>query len=244
LSIAFFILTAALGGCAKYVTPGGGMSPTAIADADINALMAIKPAAEFPAHLAIARIQAPGYQSMGNSGFGSGRYSVVTTRDVERADHFTQLAHMPRVAGLVPINRMLLPEQLDTLKALRTAAARLQADILLVYSFDTGFHVGAQKFLPLNVIAMGFLNNKPITVHSTVSAAFFDVRTEYLYGLAEVTATEGRHASVWSSPEVVDDLRVLAERKAFDALIPELAATWGEIVQRFAPPKCGACEQR
>lgn len=224
LSAVFFI-----SGCASYTTPGGGIHLSELADADINALMAKEPAASFPANIAVARVQAPGYQSYKVSSFGTGRYSVVTTREVESEADFERLAKMPGVAGLASLNRILLPANLDSVKSLREAAARLKADILLIYTFDTSFHAGEQKFAPLNVISLGFLKNKEVTVTTTASAAFFDVRTEYLYGLSEATAQESKHASVWSTSDAVDDLRVGTEKQAFQNLLPELERTWSGI---------------
>jgi hypothetical protein len=51
------------------------------------------------------------------------------------------------------------------------------------------------------------LNNKEITLTTTASAALFDVRTEFLSGIAESTAKETSHASVWGSSAAVDDLK-------------------------------------
>ncbi len=226
-----------LGGCASYTTPGGGVSLSQLADADINELMAKMPAAAFPANIAVARVQAPGYQSYRLNSFGSGRYSVVTTREVESEEAFIRISRLPQVAAIAPLNKILLPVELNSVKSLREAAARLKADVLLIYTFDTTFHAGAQKFAPLNVISLGFLNNKPVTVTTTVSAAFFDVRTEYLFGLAEVTAQEMKNASVWSTSDVVDDLRVVTEKAAFAQLVPELEKTWLGIVGQHAANK-------
>ena len=222
------------GGCASYTTPGGGVRLGELTDSDISAVMARKPAATFPANVALARVQAPDYQSYRVSSFGSGRYSVVTTREVETEADFQRLSRLPLVAGLAPLNRILLPTNLDSIKALREAAARLKADILLVYSFDTAFHAGEQKFAPLNVISLGFLKNKEVTVTTTASAALFDVRTEYLYGLAEASAQESKYASVWGKADTVDDLRVRTEREAFQNLLPELERTWAGVVAQYA----------
>ncbi|MCG9965039.1 hypothetical protein [Shewanella cutis] len=206
-----------LGGCVSYTTPGGSVAIGSLAESDISALMSTQPAAIFPAHIAVARIQAPGYISYRLSSFGTGRYRVVTTREVETEADFAQLAKMPQVAGIAPLNRILLPEKLDSIKSLREAAARLKADMLLIYTFDTSFHAGEQQFAPLNVISLGLLKNKEVSVTTTVSAAMFDVRTEYLYGLAESTAKE--------SSDAVDDLRRLTEKQAFSQLIPEIEKT-------------------
>lgn len=228
-----------LSGCASYVTPGGGVPLANLTETDINALLTTQPTARFPAKIAVARVQAPAYSSQTGSGFGTGRYSVVTTRDVESDESFRRMEAMPMVSGLGPLNRILLPVELDSVKALRTAAARLKADVLLVYTFDTSFRVGKQHFGPLNVIALGLLPNKEVAVTTTASAAFFDVRTEFLYGLAEATAKESRRASAWSSSGAVDELRVATERKAFDALVPEIEAAWAGIVAEHTGPPGG-----
>lgn len=229
------LLALALSGCsANYTTPGGSVPLADLAETDINELLTRKPAARFPANIAVARVQAPGYVSHQNSSYGTGRYSVVTTRDVEGDDDIASIAAMPMVAGLGPLNRILLPSDLDSIKALRIAAARLKADILLIYTFDTTFRVGEQHFRPLNVIALGFLPNKEVAVTTTASAAMFDVRTEFLYGLAEATAHESRYASAWGSADAVDDLRVKSEHKAFKALVPEIEKSWTGIVREHA----------
>lgn len=233
------LLAVIVSGCASYTTPGGSVKLADLAETDINELLATKPTASFPARIAVARVQAPGYASQTGSGFGTGRYSVVTTRDVEGEENFKRMEAMPMVAGFGPLNRILLPTELDSVKALRTAAARLKADVLLIYTFDTSFRVGAQHFGPVNVIALGLLPNKEVAVTTTASAAFFDVRTEFLYGLAEASARESRYASVWSSGDAVDELRVATERKAFEALVPEIEKAWVGIVREHAGTPAG-----
>ena len=230
----FLTLFMMLLGCASYTTPGGSVQLSNLADADINELMSKKPAASFPVNIAVARVQAPGYQSYKIDSFGTGRYSVVTTREVESEQDFDRLSKLPEVLSIAPLNRILLPANLDSIKALCEASALLKADILLIYTFDTSFHAGEQKFAPLNVISLGFLKNKEVTVTTTVSAAFFDVRTEYLFGISEATARESKKASVWGSSDAIDDLRVLTEKEGFQKLIPEIEKTWASIISQYA----------
>ena len=222
-----------LSGCATYTTPGGSVQLGELVSTDIKELMSNEPAASFPANISVARVQASGYQSYKLSSFGTGRYSVVTTREIETEEDFKRLSDLPQVAGIAPLNRILLPTHLESIKALREASARLKADILLIYTFDTSFHAGEQRFAPLNVISLGFLKNKKVSVTTTASAAFFDIRTEYLYGLAEATAKEIKSASVWSTSNAVDDLRVITERTAFQKLIPEIEKTWSNILNEY-----------
>ena len=220
-----------LAGCATYTTPGAGVQISTLAEADIGELMAREPVAEFPVNIAVARVQAPGYYSYRSESYGIGRYSIVTTRDVEKEEDFERLSDMRMVTAVAPLNRILLPGRLDTIKDIRAAAARLRADILLVYTFDTVFQVGAQKYGALNVVALGFLKNKEVTVTTTASAALFDVQTEFIYGLAEATAHESKKASGWGSTGAVDDLRVVTERQAFQSMLSELEKTWNDIIR-------------
>ncbi|MEL7022740.1 MAG: hypothetical protein AAGL69_03270 [Pseudomonadota bacterium] len=223
-----------ISGCASYTTPGGPAVISELASADINALMKKQPAASFPARIAVVRVQAPGYQSFERQGYGQGRYSVVLAREVESDDAFSRLASLDGVAGVGNLNRLLLPTRLDSVESLREAAARLRADILLLYTFDTSFRAGEQRLLPLNTVALGFLKNKTVTVTTTASAAMFDVRTEFLYGLAEATAQEDKRASVWGQASTVDDLRVSTERAAFGSLVEEIEKSWNGVVREHA----------
>src|SRR5687767_15450782 len=111
-----------LGGCAHYVTPGEAVSLPEITDVDIGEAFAREPAASFPARLIVARIQAPGYVSHSNRGYGQGSYTVLTARDMETEEDFRRISAMPGVASVGPLSRVLLPAQLNTTRELRTTA--------------------------------------------------------------------------------------------------------------------------
>jgi hypothetical protein len=226
-------------GCARYVTPGAGVALPALADTDIKELLDRKPTASFPARLATARVQAPGYRSLTNQGYGSGRYTVVTTRDVERDGDFERLGRLPMVAGVGPLNRLLLPPTLDSFKELRLAAASLRADMLLIYTFDTSFHVGGSAVPPLSVMSLGVLPLHEAVVTTTASAVVYDVRTAFVYGLADATARESQMTSLWTSRSAVDDARLRTEAQAFERLMAELEKTWIGIVAEHAPKSAG-----
>ena len=227
---------ALVAGCAKYTTPGAGVAipNLAQADADIGALLTVEPAAPFPARVAVARVQASGYASPSSRCYGAGRYCVVTTRDIEPEESFDKLAKLPQVAGVALVNRLLLPERLESTKDLRLAAATLKADMLLIYSLDTGFNVDSTDIGPLAVISLGFLPNKKARVTSTASAAIFDVRTGFLYGVAEATATEQQRATTWSSASAIDRARQRAEAEAFGRLVGEIGRLWNGVVDTHA----------
>ncbi len=222
-----------LQGCATYTTPSAGVNISSIGDADISDLFSVEPASPFPARVAVARVQASGYVSRTNQGFGSGRYSVVTTRDVEKEADFEKFAALEKVAAVAPLNRLLLPKHLSSIKDLRLASARLKADMVLVYSIDTSFDVQDTPLGPLTAITLGFLPNKKAFVSATTSAALIDVRTGYIYGVAEATKREQQRASTWNKRNAIDRARLAAESESFKSLMVELETLWKSVTNQY-----------
>ncbi len=188
-AIACLLIAVALAGCASYVTPGGSVRLGDINRADIAAEASRKPAPNFPARIAVARVQAANYRSYTTEPYASGRsFSVVTTRELGSGEQLEALGHWPDVAGVAPVNSLLLPTQLDSLDDLRVAAAKVQADVLLVYTIDTAFRIQGRRYAPLAAISLGLIPDRDAYITSTASALFIDVRTGFVYGLAEATA--------------------------------------------------------
>jgi hypothetical protein len=233
---ALFIFIAAISfaGCATYTTPGGGISIPAITEGDIGEALAREPAARFPAHLIVARVQGPGYVSYSSRGYGNGGYTVVTTRDIETDEGFDRISAMPGIASVGPLSRVLLPTQLNTTRELRTAAAQLRGDVILMYTLDTSFRTDTRQIGPLQTVSLGFFPNKEANVTATCAAAFIDVRTGYVYGVAEATATEEQRSNFWNTQAAIEDARVIAEREAFSAALTEVEKVWTAIVARHA----------
>ena len=130
-------------GCAGYVPPGPKADLTLFAPDDIQQSFALRPASPVPAAIACVRAQGPRYTNPyldhNGAAAGTGRYSVITTREAGEQTQIDRIAALPQVSGVTGINRLLLPAKLETDRELRAAAARLQADLLLLYPFDTAF---------------------------------------------------------------------------------------------------------
>jgi hypothetical protein len=213
-------------GCATYQTPGRGVSVPDITAPAIAEAMARKPAASWPARLVVARVQASGYQSATTTGYGQGRYSVVTTRDIETEADFARLSAMPKVAGVGVLNRLLLPSTLTSAEDLRGAAAQLQGDIVLMYTIDTSFRTDTQQIGPLQLVSLGFFPNKKAKVTSTCAVALIDTRTGYVYGVAEWTAHDDQRSDLWNNRAAIEKARARAERGAFAGALDELEKLW------------------
>lgn len=233
------------GGCAhRYVTPSGGVTLSEFADEDLATFYAREPASPFPANLAILRVQDSGYASHTVHGYGHGRFTVVTTRDVESDEAFERIGRLALVSGVAPIGRMLLPANANTLEDLRTPAARLRTDMLVIYSIDTTFTVDGRALGPLSMISLGLLPNKKAHVTTTVAGVLLDVRTGFVYGTTEATAREEQRASIWSTELAIDTARQRAEQQAFDAFVGEFETLWNDVLDVHAAAAPRAAQKR
>jgi hypothetical protein len=204
-----------------------------------------EPAASFPARLAILRVQAPDYRSRSYAGAGprAGEFSVLTVQELLREEQLATMGAWPGVAGVAPVNRLLLPEQMDGMDDLRLAAAKLQADVLVLYTVDTKFEVRRKSVLPTGVISLGTAPDRDAHVTATASALLVDVRTGFVYGVAEATARNDGLASYWTSEEQLDRKRIQTEREAFGGLVSELAKTWRGIARAQVSPPSGEADR-
>ena len=249
-------------GCAaNYTTPAGGVSladidgsatsesyggltpgtsPTRTRDSEIRDFYRRAPASPFPANIAITRIQDSGYWTNTIHSHDGGRYSVVTVRDVESDEAYETIASLPLVRNIAPIGRILLPPKTDSLHDLRRSAARLRADLILIYTLDTRFTVDGNPLGPLSTISLGLIPNQRAHVTSTAAGVVMDVRTGFIYGTTEASETVQQRASLWSTRLVIDSARMKAEQQAFDAFVIAFEDLWKDILDEHARKSAGA----
>ena len=228
-SATLMLLALGISGCASYTTPGGPVDITDIQSYDIRERMSRSPAADFPALLTVARVQSAGYSSKSASTYGSGNFVVVTNRELLSDDHFKLAGKWTDVRGISPLSRLLIPPRLNAVDDLRIASAALKADILVLFTIDTTFRVDGKSIGPLSVVSLGLLRDRETVVNTTASAILVDVRTGFVYGVAESTASERQPSSVWTNVRTADQARLRTERDAFDGLFDELGKTWQSI---------------
>jgi hypothetical protein len=230
-------LVSLLAGCATYIPPGAKADLQMFAPSDIREGFAAEPTNPFPASIAIVRVQASGYENyhlrLYGGAYGGGTYSVVLTREAGEDELLERVGQLDQIAGLVSINRMLLPDRLQGDRDLRTAASRLQADLVLLYTFDTSFYdQNASKLL--STITLGAAPTKKITATTTCSALLLDTRTGYIYSAYEVTQRADARASWWRTEDSADEMRRRNEREAFRKLADEMISTWPNVLRRHA----------
>lgn len=232
-------LLALVSGCSTYTTPGAGVSLGAISEADSDIAEAYRrePAATFPAQLAVVRVAASNYRSASSQSYGGGAFSVVTTRDIESDESLARLTGMPQVRAVAPVSRLLLPGNLSSVRDLRTAAAQLRADMLLIYTIDTRFRTDAADVGPLQTVALGFLPTRKATVTATFAFMVVDVRTGFIYGTGESSATQDQRSNVWGSERAIEAARMRAEQEAFQTGLGEVEALWTSVLAQHGPAR-------
>lgn len=215
-------------GCATYTTPGAAVPLAALGRADIAEGSSRQPAPQFPASIAVVRVQAAPYRSYSAEGYGSGRYSVIVAPD----ESMQAIASWPSVERVNGIDTTFLPEKLDTLGALRGAAAKTQADVLLIDTVDTTFKLQGRELPPASDIGLGAKAGGPATITVVATAIFVDVRTGYVYGSTSATADVDA-AGALRARDDLERKRIEVERSALKELLKNAGQTWAGIVQHY-----------
>jgi hypothetical protein len=127
---------------------------------------------------------------------------------------------------------MLIPSVLEDDMQIREAASRLQADLVVLYTFDTKF-VDSDAATPLTVITLGLSPTRRISAITTASAILLDTRTGYIYSAYEATERKNTLSTSWGSRESADEVRRLTEKIAFERLVDEFVSTWSAVLERY-----------
>lgn len=225
------ILTLSLSGCSTYRTPGAGASLPGLTAATATAS---RPAANFPARIALVRVQGADYSATSPACHGTGRYCVMTTRTVESDLDIRRLETLPQVAGLAQLSPDRLPSALDAVDALRPAAEAAGADLLLLYTIDTRFTVDQAEYAPLTDIKPGFLPNRGARVTAITSGELVDARTGYVYGRAEATVWRDQNAAIWANHVAIEDERRITEHASFETFVQKFADVWQDVLTTYA----------
>ncbi|MFU8832756.1 MAG: hypothetical protein ACNA7J_11465, partial [Wenzhouxiangella sp.] len=125
----------------------------------------------------------------------------------------------------------LVPESLRGIEDIRLVAANLKADMVLIYSVDTRFLVDGRSLGPLSVVSLGMIPNKKAHVTTTASAVLVDVRSGFVYGVAESTASNDQRTTIWSTHQAIERARKETEKESFIGLVGEVERLWQGILE-------------
>ena len=219
--------------CASYVTPGGPADFKTFTDPQLKKAYTARPAANFPAHLAMVRVQSNGYRNDETRGFGAGRYCVVTREDIANEGDFERLVKLRGIRDVVRLNQLLVPSELTSDLEIRNAAAKLHTDMMVLYTFNTTFE-DRDLLSPLTTISLGLAPTKSFKAKSIASAIVMDTRTGYIYSVLEESADKSGLATAWGDSQAMKQARKKAERDALDKLLESFERTWPRVLRRHS----------
>jgi hypothetical protein len=219
--------------CASYVTPTRQADMNLFTDPTVKQEFVAKPTIRFPANIAVIRIQtADERPSWARETNETNAYKVITKREIETQKDLDALAKLPGVEGVVTLNRLLLPPKLSSDLDLRKAAAKLHADALLIYTFET--ETKNDTVFPLLAVAtLGLAPNWQYSANSTVSAVLMDTKTGFIYGAIEENESHSGITSGWLNRATVEKNRKVVERTAFEKLMVSFAQSWNRIYGKY-----------
>jgi hypothetical protein len=157
----------------------------------------------------------------------------MLTQELMSEPQMEAMLKWPSVAGVASVTRLTIPSRLDSIDDLRLAGAKIQADILVVYTIDTSFRIQGRGYGPLTAISLGMVPDRDAYITATASAILIDVRSGFVYGVAEATARTAGLTSVWGTRDTVDRKRMEAEEESFSQLLDQMAKTWSGIVKQY-----------
>lgn len=245
----FALLTVSLllGGCAQYVTPGGpanfarmevhglgGTTRANLTNHNVEQALKVRPLAQFPTAIAVARLQASGYRNdrYAPAQVAGAPFTLITNGKTAKGSDLREISDLPQITGVVPLNRMLVGAHPRSYLALRVAAARLHADMLLLYTFDTRFHTKS-RVPALGLITLGLFPERNAKVTCAATAILMDVRDGYIYGAFQSHKKGHKLANAWNNKKAMDLVRRRTQRAAFKSLLRRFTVGWASVVARY-----------
>ncbi|TAJ19109.1 MAG: hypothetical protein EPO68_06830 [Planctomycetota bacterium] len=198
----------------------------------VAAAYARAPQAQLPARVAVARLESretePSWRRETSPRTTSAKLVLANKADAVTSAAYQRLAALPEVADLTPLNTLVAAQTIESQEQLRAAAAAVQADLVYAYTFDS--YAKTRTNLPgLYVLSLGLLGFLPlvsIEVETTASGALIDVRSGYVYGVADATETIKSSTDGWSLDEDIPRTREKAETAAFEKLNAAFEQRW------------------
>lgn len=204
-------------------------------DPAVDRNLALVPAADFPTTVATAHVQAGIY-----SGPHRFRHSdtpavrLVSKPELDQAASLSDLDGLPYLRAVRPVRSLLVRGEIRGLDSVRRAAAALQADMVMVYTFDTTTRENTTVPV-VGVASLGILPNIEQKATSRVTGGLLDVRTGYLYGVLEAEGEATQLANGWTSEEAQGDAALRAEQRALCAFVEAAEDLWLDVVAEHGP---------
>jgi hypothetical protein len=238
-----------LSGCSMYVTPrhpaklnldaNRSLSSTENAAPGRAALQRAlyakiaPPTLELPANLILARVKQDYSCGRTECTGDAPVLTVINTRSVESEEDLERVSKLEGISDVGFLNGIVATGRAVSVSALRSSAAKLNGDLLLIYMVDNDSNESS-SFPLLSLLSLGFIPNQRHEANSTISAALVDVKTGYIYGTLEETARKDLLTTSWASDSVNEELQKETERAAFEKILGSLEKFWNRVSIRYA----------
>lgn len=248
LALPLLGLAALFSGCSASV--GSYETPASVNEAllkdtesDIASEFTKKPAAQFPAYIAVARLAGDEVRNAHRYYYRHDNYgseAVDLSDSPKHAMIVETIGKQPDVGGATAINSLLLPKgESNAMKAIRKAAAKIHADMVLVYVVNSG--LVDDDYAPfLTFITLGLAPTQDISAKATISGALIDVRTGYVYGVVNANAEDKTWSIGWTSRGIAKDLRLSVEEAVFKKFAETIPTNWKSVSTRYSGGKAPA----
>jgi len=224
LALAVGLMAMAFTSCeSSHITSREPANLAKFTDSGVAKAWAARPAVRFPATIAAVRIQnCSTYQN--NSGF-----SVLPVIDDISNEESREIARqLSGVQTIAPLSSLLFTDNKASDLAIRSAAAKLHANVVLVYTLNTS--TNTSDFIePLTVLTLGLLPNRTYRVNAVVSAILMDTQTGFVYGTLEEKDSRTGLTMAWGSEDATTGAMRKAEKSAIKKLLKEFPAFWNNI---------------
>lgn len=227
-------------GCGHYVNPGSAADFEALgltrADVDRASDLGVVreferlPLATLPVTIGVARVQGPGYLARRGPRTIGGDHVLLRNPESERL--VETLTELPQIEGVATLSPLLLPGGNLTQASIRRCAARLQVQMVLIYTIETLDH--GEQHLPFwSLLTLGILPSYEARIASVASAVLVDTRTGFVYGAAEGAGESSRLTSAWSQGRASRRAQDRADRAALEDLMGNIQPMWLGVVERW-----------
>lgn len=222
IGLVLMSMSVLLGGCYEsYATPrAASLGLYDIAGQETSKVVA--PAAQFPATIAVARIQSC------YGGPNSAAFYVVNNRALESKVGFDSLRKLQGVRDVVMMNS-LLSSGLKSSGELRQAAQSLKADMVLIYTVDT-LEQQQNWSTALSVFTLGLAPTVKVEVTTTITAILIGSQTGFLYGTFETTSSKGQPAAAITTYDAIGQCRNFTELDAMRQMLNKFPALWNQVL--------------
>jgi len=202
-----------------HAVEGRGMGAEEQVQREVDRLLTLKPAARIPAHVVLYELPSAGPTEIKSSlKWLSLRQetSKAMKAALEQSGIFAQVDSLPE---------MLMPAgETPDLRSVRIAAARAQADGVLIYSTETGYDYRANGwalFYP-TLIGLFAAPGSDLSSMAVSKAVLLDVHTGYIYAVLESYAQKSQCAPYAALDW--EGLEYAVRRGVLEALAQEAAA--------------------